>query len=189
MKFTRSWVNTTETYGWISISIHWLMALTILGMYPLGLYIVSLGYYDPGYRIYPNIHRSIGILVACLLIIRLIWSAMMPKPLIHSSSSLETIAAKAGHISLYLLLMIVVSSGYMISTADGRSIQVFDWFSVPALPFLATRQEDLAGDIHFYASTLMMILVGLHALAALKHHYISKDNTLSRMLGIKGDTQ
>ncbi|MFU8785161.1 cytochrome b [Aliidiomarina sp.] len=180
--------NSKQQYGWVAIFMHWLVAVVVLGMYPLGLYIVSLGYYDSGYRIYPNIHRSIGILLAMVILLRVAWKLLNPNPSMLARSKLERFAAHAGHTTLYLLLLTVVTSGYLLSTADGRSIRVFDWFSVPAIQALATRQEDFWGNIHFYAATGMMILVAVHLAAAVKHHYVNRDATLKRMLGVQENT-
>lgn len=174
--------NDHQQYGWLSIFFHWLMALTILAMYPLGLYIVSLGYYDPGYQVWPNVHRSIGVLLGMLLLLRLAWRWYQPNP-IMLASGWEKFAARAGHTLLYLLLAVVVVSGYLMSTADGRAVQVFDWFSVPAVSWLAQRQEELWGAVHFYSATTLISLAGLHALAAFKHHFFERDRTLVRMLG------
>lgn len=187
MKLTHRLRNSRNEYGWVSIVLHWLVALTVMGLYPLGLYIVSLSYYDPGYRIYPDIHRSVGLLLAAVLVLRLIWKFLNPSPVLLVHSGLERFAAKAGHLLLYLLLGLVLFSGYMLSTADGRSIQVFNWFSVPAIPGLASRHEETAGMVHFYAATSLVVLAGLHALAALKHHFIDRNNTLRRMLGVKSE--
>src|SRR5690606_41109935 len=74
-------------------------------------------------------------------------------------------------------------SGYRISTADGRPISVFGWFEMPALITGIPRQEDVASDVHFYAAWALIILAGLHALAALKHHFIDRDDALRRMFG------
>lgn len=187
MKFTKGVRNSRIEYGWVSIVLHWLVALAVIGLYPLGLYIVSLSYYDPGYRFYPDIHRSLGILLAILLIIRLLWKLVNPSPVLLVHSTWERLAAKAGHLLLYLLLGLVLFSGYMLSTADGRSIQVFNWFSLPAMPWLASRHEETAGMVHFYAATSLVVLAGVHALAALKHHFIDRNNTLRRMLGMTSE--
>ena len=178
--------NQPNYYGWGAIALHWIMALAIIGMYPLGLYIDSLTYYDPEYRTVPNWHKSIGILIAITLVVRLIWRAINPLPNhLPTHSALIRLMSKLGHIGLYLLLIAVLVSGYLISTADGRAISVFNWFSVPALPELVENQEDVAGEIHFIVATTLISLVALHAVAALKHHFIDKDSTLKRMLGIK----
>lgn len=183
MARTHQLKNSLNTYGWMHIALHWGMALLVLGMYPLGLYIVSLGYYDPGYRVYPDWHRSTGIVLAILLLCRLGWRLFNPTPVSLAQQQWERWAAHLAHFTLYLLLMLVLASGYFLSTADGRSIQVFNWFEVPASPWFR-RQEELAGSIHFYAATSMMVLITLHLLAALKHHFINHDMTLKRMLGI-----
>jgi cytochrome b561 len=178
--------NHEDHYGWGTIALHWLIALAIIGMYPLGLYIDSLTYYDPEYQTIPNWHKSIGILVAISLTIRLGWKAINPHPKhISSHSDLIKWMTKLGHTGLYLLLIIVLTSGYLISTADGRAISVFNWFSVPALPELVENQEEIAGDIHFISATTLVSFAVLHAIAACKHHFIDKDPTLNRMLGIK----
>ena len=70
----------------------------------------------------------------------------------------------------------------MISTADGRSIEVFSWFEVPALGSVIDNQEDIAGEVHKYLAYGLIGLVILHAIAALKHHIIDKDATLTRMI-------
>ena len=77
----------------------------------------------------------------------------------------------------------------MISTADGRGIEVFNWFEVPALPALIEQQEDVAGLVHYWLATSLIVLAGVHALAALKHHFINKDKTLLRMLGMADRSQ
>ena len=77
-----------------------------------------------------------------------------------------------------------MASGYFISTADGRPIQVFNWFEVPAYALGIEQQEDIAGAIHWYLALTLMFLVFLHTAGALKHHLVDKDETLKRMLRV-----
>jgi cytochrome b561 len=84
---------------------------------------------------------------------------------------------------LYLGLFGVMISGYLISTADGRGIEVFGLFSVPATLTGIPQQEDIAGAIHEYLAWGLVIFAALHGLAALKHHFIDRDSTLLRMFG------
>ena len=87
-------------------------------------------------------------------------------------------------------VVIVLVSGYLISTAEGAEIHVFDWFSVPATITDITFQEDRAGLAHKYSAYFILGLTLIHALAALKHHFYDRDATLMRMLGLnKGDAQ
>ncbi|WP_087021113.1 cytochrome b [Thaumasiovibrio subtropicus] len=174
-----------EQYDLITRSIHWLSAFAIIGLFALGLWMVELNYYSDWYRTAPHWHKSIGILVAILTIVRLVWKRFTTHPEIEGKRY-EVVAAKAAHHTLYLLLFVLFVSGYMISTADGRSIDVFDWFAVPGAGEFFPNQADIAGQVHFYVACTVIGLASLHALAALKHHFINKDNTLRKMLGVKG---
>lgn len=178
------WNNTRETYGWISIALHWLVALMVFGLFGLGLYMVDLSYYDSWYKGSVALHKSLGISLALLLSLRILWriASAQPESLLAASKKLQRQLALWALRLLYALLLTLLVSGYMISTADGRAIAVFDWFEIPALPWQFTRQENLAGDVHFYLAWSLISLVALHALAALKHHFFDRDNTLKRML-------
>lgn len=176
--------NTDQQFGWGMIAIHWLMAVGILGLYPFGLYIVELTYYEPAYKWAPHWHKSIGIILALMLIARLFWRFTNRYPAAPSNHTvLVKLASKLGHLGLYVMMVVVLVSGYLISTEDGRPIDVFGWFSVPAFGPFFDDQADIAGEIHFYVATALIATAVLHAAAALKHHYIDKDVTLTRMLG------
>ncbi len=175
--------NHAQGYGLVLIVLHWFMAMVIVGLFALGLWMTDLTYYDSWYRKAPHIHKSMGILLALAWIVRVVWrmTNVKPKP-IQSIPKSERIIATAVHWLLYLLMAAVIMSGYLISTADGRPIDVFTWFSVPAWITSIDNQEDLAGKIHFYLACSLVGLASLHALAALKHHFYDKDATLVRML-------
>ena len=178
--------DTPERFGWLTILYHWVTALTIFGLFGLGWYMVDLTYYDSLYNTLPNIHRSVGILIAMLLIVRLIWRPLTRQPVaIASHSQLIRVASSATHWSIYALIAATSVSGYLISTADGSGISVFDWFTVPATVTSIGEQEDVAGQVHEYLAYLLVAIASLHALAALKHHFIDKDATLRRMLGFR----
>jgi len=177
--------NDEHSYGWGPVIMHWLIALAIIGLYPLGWYIETLDYYDPAYRTIPVWHKSIGIIVAMILAVRLIWRSFNKPPAPLPQPRKMIIAAKIAHALLYLLLLITLISGYLISTADGRAIELFNLINIPALPFAIDNQEDLAGLIHFIVATILISLAAIHAIAALKHHFIDKDITLKRMLALR----
>jgi cytochrome b561 len=75
-------------------------------------------------------------------------------------------------------------SGYLISTADGRGVSVFGWFTVPATLHGIDGQEDVAGVVHLTLASTLVAVALLHAGAAFKHHFIDRDRTLKRMLGM-----
>lgn len=177
--------NSPGRYGWLSIFLHWSMALVIYAMFALGLWMVGLSYYDTWYHNAPEIHKSIGVILMLVLIIRLTWRVVSPPPKpLSSYSPLVRITAVLAHGLLYGLLIAILFSGYLISTADGKPVPVFGWFSLPAVLTGAGEQADLAGDIHLWLAWSIVILSVLHGLAALKHHFIDRDITLKRMLGL-----
>lgn len=177
--------NSTHTYGWVAILIHWVMAIALIGMYFVGDYMVGLNYYDSLYHTLPAWHKAVGVLLGGLLLLRLAWMYSQPRPR-PASSTAPTIThrlGKLGHATLYVLLFIMIISGYLISTAKGHGINIFDWFELPALLPDNKDRGELAGDIHEIAGTFFIVLVGVHVLAALIHHFYWKDSTLMRMLG------
>lgn len=178
--------NTENSYGVISILLHWLMAIAIIATFALGLWMVELDYYSEWYKTAPDFHRSTGILIVIALVFRFIWrlSNTIPKSQ-PNLKNWEVKAANFVHYLIYLLVVLIVLTGYLISTADGRSVDVFGWFEVPATITDIEDQADRAGDLHYYLGIFLMVLASVHALAALKHHFIDKDKTLIRMLGKK----
>lgn len=180
------WKNNQYTWGGVTIFIHWLSAVVIIGLFALGLWMVELTYYDTWYTKAPHLHKSIGILLFLVTLVRLFWKWWNPTPMpLAEHSQLEKRAAHLVHYFIYILLFLIMLSGYLISTADGKAIQVFNWFEIPATLYGIDKQEDIAGVIHFYLAIALIALACLHALGALKHHILDKDVTLKRMIGIR----
>ncbi|VVN08106.1 cytochrome b [Pseudomonas fluorescens] len=178
--------NSSSRYGWVSIFMHWSVALAVFGLFALGLWMVDLDYYSTWRKDAPDLHKSIGLVLLAVMVLRVLWRFISPPPpTLESYSRLTRMGAKFGHSFLYLGLFAVMIAGYLISTADGVGIPVFGLFEVPALVSGLPDQADTAGVIHFYLAWALVIFSGLHALAALKHHFIDRDATLTRMLGRK----
>lgn len=174
--------SDVKNYNPVARAIHWLSAIVVIAMFGVGLWMVDLSYYSQWYKTAPHWHKSVGLLLAGLTIFRLIWKLVTPSPR-PEGSALEIIGAKLAHMAMYVLFIVLFVSGYLISTEDGRAIDVFNWFSVPALGALFENQADISGQIHFYTAWALIILAAVHAIAALKHHFINKDNTLRKMIG------
>lgn len=181
------WKDSDKTYGFISLFLHWIMAVLIIGLFILGVYMVELDYYDTWYNKAPDIHRSIGILAGVLLLLRIIWRWMNPRPE-HLGAAWEKTLGRLVHYLFYISLLVIVISGYLISSADGKAVAVFDWFQIPATITSLENQADNAGLVHKIIAYLSMLLVILHTAASLKHHFMDKDATLIRMLGKKSQT-
>jgi len=176
------WRNTTDRYGLIQIVLHWTMAAMIAVLLPLGLWMTGLEYYDPWYTRAPDLHRALGVCLAILLIVRIVARGMQVRPRPLATASWQRHAAGATHWLLYILPALLVISGYLISTADGRPVDVFGWFEVPATLHHIDGQEDIAGDAHFALAMLLLAVIAIHAAAALYHHLVLRDHTLRRML-------
>lgn len=180
------WRNTRTGYGLVAISLHWVVALSVIGLAILGLWMVDLSYYSPWYRSAPFWHKSIGLAVFAVMLFRLLWRCFNPRPAhLPNHSGWERSLAAVVHMLLYLLLLVIVLSGYLISTATGQGISFFGWFDVPALVSGLPAQADRAGSVHYWVAMAVLVLAGLHALGALKHHFIDRDDTLRRMLGLR----
>ncbi|APE32604.1 cytochrome b [Halomonas aestuarii] len=175
------WRNTRRGWGLASILLHWASALAVIGLFALGWWMTGLGYYDPWYNLGPWWHRSVGMLLLLATLIRLGSRLFQPTPEVRGSR-LERQAAHLGHLALYVLLVVALVSGYLISTADGQGIQVFDAFEVPALVSDLPNQATLAGQVHWYSALALMVLSAGHALAALKHHWVDSTDVLVRMV-------
>ena len=178
--------NSSSRYGWVSIFLHWGVALAVFGLFAMGLWMVGLDYYDTWRKDAPDLHKSIGLTLMAVMLLRVVWRFISPPPpTLSSYSRMTRLGAKFGHGFLYVSLFAVMIAGYLISTADGVGIPVFGLFEIPALVSGLPDQADNAGAIHFYLAWVLVIFSGLHALAALKHHFIDRDVTLTRMFGRK----
>ena len=176
--------NTSERYGTLSIALHWIMAVALIGMYWVGDYMVDLTYYDKLYHTLPYWHKSVGVILGLALLLRLAWmySHTRPEPLATISAQNHALA-KWGHMGLYALLVLLIISGYLISTTKGKGIEVFGLFEIAAWLPESTERGELAGKIHEWGAKAFILLVIVHASAALLHHFYWKDATLKRMLG------
>lgn len=180
--------NTSESYGWLARFFHWLTAVLIVGLFALGLWMVDLTYYSDWYKTAPHIHRSVGLCLALLITLRIVWRFMNVQPEhLSMHKDWEIKSAHFVHWVLYLGLFSMFISGYLISTAKGQPVDVFNWFSLPAIitgdDLGIKNLEDKVGEIHEILAYILIGFASLHALAAVKHHFIDKDSTLLRMLG------
>jgi len=174
--------NSATSYGWVTIALHWSMALLIFFLFGLGLYMVELTYYDAWYKGSLDLHKSLGLISLFALIFRIFWRIINQTPAELAGPRWEKLSAHYMHLGLYGLMLILMISGYLISTADGRAIAVFELIRVPALPWGIENQEDIVGELHEILAWLLISMVAVHALAAIKHQLINKDNGLGRIL-------
>ena len=178
--------SSDKAYSGLAKVFHWLTALAVFVLFGLGMWMDNLSYNDAWYRKAPALHMSIGVTLAFFVLARVFYrlSSRYPKP-IDSQKPIEKTAAKVVHLALYILMFVMFISGYLIATAKGDPLVVFDLFSIPAV-FTADNLEDQMGELHEIIAFIIIGLAVLHGLAALKHHFMDKDSTLKRMT-VSGD--
>lgn len=173
--------DTENNYGLITKFLHWGIAIIIIGLFALGYWMRTLDYYSAWYQRAPHIHESIGLILFVLVPFFLVWCVRNKTPDQSYLKSYEQVSASLMKKALYLLIFAILCTGYLMSTAGNAPVDFFDIGSVPA-----TLQFDdkklLIGNLHRYFAYAIIGFAVLHALAALKHHFIEKDDTLRRML-------
>lgn len=178
--------NNKTRWGALAILLHWVSAIVIIAMFALGLWMDDLTYYDSWYHKAPFVHKSVGMLLAVMIAIRVVWRIVNVTPKELSDSKLENLAAKLAHLALYILIIALIATGYAVSASKGHPIDVFGWFLVPAMfGTIDAQLVDILGDLHELLSFSIIFLAILHAIAALKHHFINKDDVLKRMVKLK----
>jgi len=176
--------DTPKSYGWLSICLHWVTALLTLGLFAVGLYMVDLSYYDPGYHELPRWHIGLGLVLGALMLLRLVWRLAhwgKPEPLPEHTRTVRRLSKWVQSL-LYVLIFIMIGTGYLITTAKGDPAELFDLLEIPATLQLSGRWVDWMGELHLYAGWAIVALAGLHTAAALMHHFWFRDSTLKRML-------
>lgn len=174
--------DSKNSYGIFSIFFHWVSAGLTLFLFGLGAYLTSYGYYSPDYLSIAHLHYALGVILAGVIILRLVWrlTSKTPKTLVNSVSA--KIGIPLSKFLLYVFLFIILISGYLICTAEGQSINVFGLFQLPSVVLLEVEQLNIAGLTHKYVAWILIGLVLIHAGAALVHHFFLRDRTLVRML-------
>ena len=172
-------MNTTYTP--VAKSLHWLMALLILGLLALGTYMSELPLSPQKLELYAW-HKWTGVTVFLLVWLRLAWRvAHRPPGLPASLSPRMRLVAHAGHAALYVLMVLIPLSGWLMSSAKGFQTV---WFGVLPIPDLIGKDRllgEILQQVHEALSSLLMLTLAGHVAAALWHHFVLKDDTLRRM--------
>lgn len=174
--------NTTHRWGGIAQSFHWLIVMLIIAQFTLAMLFDDL---PAGARklALMSRHKSIGITVLALAVLRLLWRRANPTPALPSTlKPWERLLAHLTHAGLYLLLIAVPLLGWLMSSARGFPVS---WFGLVQLPDVVPRNKalyDALMETHDTLAWVLAAVVGLHVAAALKHHFILRDDVLRRML-------
>lgn len=177
-----NWKNTSVRYGSLSIGIHWLMLLLFVAVYgSIELRVLFEKGSDPREAL-KAWHFMLGLLVFVLVWVRIAVRLSGPTPDIQPEpAKLQQLSAKLLHLALYALMIVMPLMGWMLLSASGKAIPFFGL----QLPALIGENKELASqikEVHEFAGTVGYFIIGAHAAAALYHHYVKRDNTLTRML-------
>lgn len=174
--------NIRQRFSSLSIALHWVMVLLITAVYAT---ILLRENYPKGTDIREGLktwHFMLGLAVLALVVIRLIVRLSSRKPPITPEPpAWQTLLANMTHFALYAFMLVMPIAGWVILSASGKTIPFFGL----ELPALVDQSKVLAGqvkEVHEAIGTIGYFLIGLHAIAALYHHYVVKDDTLRRML-------
>jgi cytochrome b561 len=172
--------STPSRYTGTAIVLHWLLGLGLVTSFGLGLYMADLPLSPQRLKLY-NWHKWAGVTILAFSFVRLAWRLMHKPPADLPMSPVQRGAAHAAHNVLYVLFFAVPLVGWAYSSAAGFPIVAF---GVLPLPDFVPVDKALAQAIkpwHERLAWLMAIVVLAHVAAALKHHFIDRDNILSRM--------
>jgi cytochrome b561 len=179
--------SSRSGYSKIAIALHWTIALMIIGNV-IGAFVFDglLDSADPAERargvMIVGIHKSIGLTVLVLSLLRLLWRLTHGFPRLPEHMARWEIAlARANHLAFYVLMIAVPVAGYVMVSAGRFPLTWFGLFAVPKLP-VGEALGDLAHEAHEILAFTTVALVGLHVAGALKHHFLDRDDVLARML-------
>jgi cytochrome b561 len=177
-----TWKNSADRWGIVSQSLHWLILVLVLVMAWLGLTMTDLPNTPRKVDTYA-LHKSIGLAILALILFRLAWRlhAGAPQP-VSGTPRWQHRIATATHAGMYLLLLAIPVSGWVINSASGFPLRWFGLFRVPQLTGRDEALQELAETWHEWMFWALVVLVLAHAAAAIWHHIFQHDATLARML-------
>lgn len=183
----------SSPYSRVAITLHWLIALLIIGNLAAGFFLDGLfNSADPAQRKLGfemvQLHKSSGLTILVLGLVRLglrLGAGFPPLP--HHMTPTERVLARGTHWGFYGLMVAIPIAGWVMVSASplGFPTAWFGLFTWPNLPVGMSRQlSEAAGTVHGYLAIGATVLLGLHVAGALKHHFLDRDATLARMLPV-----
>jgi cytochrome b561 len=170
------------SYGFVSRLNHWVIAAAMIGMLGFGFY---LGFADLPREVkgpLMGLHKAMGVLVLIYGLWRVGWRLVQGFPVgVGEQRDWRYPVAMIMHVALLLGIILMPVSGIVASIFHGRPVAVFGLFTIPAQAEVAWLAS-FAGGVHSVAGIALSILVAVHLAAALQHHFVDRDTTLTRML-------
>jgi cytochrome b561 len=175
-------VTGQERYTTVAIVLHWLIAAAVLFMIGLGWVMGDIPKGTPERAYWFNLHKSVGVTIAVLVVLRLLWRlSHRPPPLPSTMPAWEVKAAQLNHVLLYALLLAMPVIGFLASNFTKFGVKYFGLQVGPLFPENQAARDALQ-EVHTLLSYVLVVLVAIHVLAALKHWLIDRDRVFQRML-------
>ncbi len=175
-------MTASPRYSAVAQGLHWLLAALVLLMFGLGFYMVRLPLSLEKFNLY-QLHKWLGITIFGLAALRLLWRLGHPAPPLPAGMpAWERTAARASHALLYALLFVQPVVGFLQSNAANFPVVLWGVLPLPALIGPDERLAETLLHLHHLGAFVFMLLVLVHAAAALRHHFLLKDDVLRRML-------
>jgi cytochrome b561 len=175
-------LSSIDRYDPVEIACHWATAVLVVALYLLAQAWSFFHRGAPARLEVQSVHVSLGICLAGVLAVRIGWRLGPGRRLTSADSGLAEIANKLVHYALYALLVAVVGLGFCFRWSKHDPLSFFGLFAIPAPYVFSQNQSLLIGDLHYWVATIIVILAGGHAFAALFHHFVLRDRVLRRML-------
>ena len=174
--------NTEQSWGDVAKALHWAMAVLIFIMFVLGWVAVAYPLSPTKLDLFVW-HKSIGLSLLGLVCVRLIWRLVNTTPMSPVAvSPLEHTLARLGHATLYLLMILMPVSGYVINSTADFGFRFFSWVRVPNFIPANKAWQETAETLHFILFLVFVAVIAVHIAAALRHHFVRNNNVLTRML-------
>jgi len=176
--------NTDSAYGAVAQAFHWLVVAGITAQFIWAWRIDQTDSIRTQFALV-NQHKSIGMTVLALVILRLAWRVINRTPAFPASMSIrEKWAASIAHWLLYALILAMPLTGWIYSSAAGFGAEFFGLLDIPDFVAQSERLERVFGSIHEWIAKAILLVVTIHILAALRHQFVLKDGLLRRMLPV-----
>jgi cytochrome b561 len=178
--------STPTRYGTVAMTLHWLIAIAIVGLLIVGKYMNGLPNDDPNKFALYQMHKSFGISVLVLTVVRIVWRLTHPVPALPSGMpAWQRWGAHLSHFGLYALMLAIPLSGWALASSSPYGIPtlLFGAIELPHLPVDNDEQTNaFFRETHDLLGNLMILLLIVHVVAALKHHFVDRDTVFRRML-------
>ena len=174
--------NTRTEFGLISKILHWLIATIMISLIVIGWYTSGLDEETVLYWRMLDLHITLGLAMFMLFLIKVTWKIYSPNPdYIPGLASWERITARSVHWFFIIAIGLIPLIGFLYAASDGEPINIYDFFEIPDIGSFTKSVRHTLHDVHMYLAYTGAALIVVHITAALKHHFIDRNDTLRRM--------